>query len=209
MICTGGVPLTTEEHQCRGTHIVVATRGKLKHAVSERAFSLSVSELPFNSVKVCSENARELGPEDFSRQLGAALQGWTDDRRNAVWVQFEGAEDMELAAVAMRHGFELHHARESTLMMCKWLADDWGGVENKIPPFATHQVGCAGWVVNESDEILLVQERGSFEKWKLPGGLAAAGEHFGEAASREVFEECGIKTATCTCIYLYTQACPG
>ena len=136
----------------------------------------------------------------------------------------------------------------------------------KVPPFATHQIGTAGFVVNERNELLMIKEwqdvhteqsyrassstgtqavasagsnggnsgsggnseeasgvggvsgvdgavehgRDSVQSvepikeladhrvpsldWKLPGGMLDAGESFGEACAREVFEECGIHT---------------
>ncbi|KAL3939153.1 MAG: hypothetical protein SGBAC_006079 [Bacillariaceae sp.] len=95
-------------------------------------------------------------------------------------------------------GFDLHHTNSTlqTIVMKKWLKDD---TEDKIPPYATHQVGCAGFVLNDQNEILLITEwsgplsnRTPTKQWKLPGGLLDAGESFEEATCREVLEETGI-----------------
>ena len=43
----------------------------------------------------------------------------------------------------------------------------------KVPDYAHHTVGVGGFVVNEKDEILVIQERFLFQNkphWKLPGG---------------------------------------
>jgi mutator protein MutT len=80
--------------------------------------------------------------------------------------------------------------------MKKWLRE---GAEDKIPPFATHQVGCAGFVLNDQNEILVIREwsgppsnRTATRQWKMPGGMLDMGESFEEAACREVQEETGI-----------------
>jgi len=76
-----------------------------------------------------------------------------------------------------------------------WLKDN----EDKVPPFATHQVGCAGFVLSEkTGELLVVKEKVSVRKkpkdWKLPGGLVDVGESFASATTREVLEETGVET---------------
>ena len=53
----------------------------------------------------------------------------------------------------------------------------------------------AGFVVNDSGEVLVVRERHYNSIWKLPGGLADPGEDFGVTACREVEEETGVPTA--------------
>jgi len=96
-------------------------------------------------------------------------------------------------------GFELHHTNTTTqcIVIKQWIRQD--GVDDKIPPYATHQVGCAGFVLNDKNELLLVKEwsgppsnRVPSTQWKLPGGLLDMGESFQEAACREVWEETGI-----------------
>ena len=64
-----------------------------------------------------------------------------------------------------------------------------------MPPYATHQVGVGALVLNDAQEVLVVREKNSgWGKFKLPGGLADLGEHFGETAEREVREETGVAT---------------
>ena len=55
-------------------------------------------------------------------------------------------------------------------MLKRWLQDE---VEDKVPPFATHQVGVAGMVMDASGRMLLVKEwrdtehgRVKSEQWK-------------------------------------------
>jgi len=102
-----------------------------------------------------------------------------------------------LASVAAEHGFEYHHAEGQHCVLKCWLPKDR---EDKVPPYATHQVGVAGFVLNERGQLLVVKEwrdlpsgeRVPSAQWKLPGGLLDRGESFEQGAAREVFEETGV-----------------
>lgn len=48
----------------------------------------------------------------------------------------------------------MHHCEPEYVMLNMWLRKG----ENKIPPFATHLVGVAGFVLNAKKEVLLVKE---------------------------------------------------
>lgn len=86
----------------------------------------------------------------------------------------------------------MHHCEPEYVVLNLWLRQG----ENKIPPFATHLVGVAGFVLNAKKEVLLVKEGSKqVSGWKLPGGYVNLGEEFGAAAVREVEEETGVKTA--------------
>ncbi|XP_055014958.1 nucleoside diphosphate-linked moiety X motif 6 isoform X2 [Boleophthalmus pectinirostris] len=74
--------------------------------------------------------------------------------------------------------------------MALWLREG----ESRLPGFATHQVGVAGAVVDESNgKVLVVQDRNKTKNaWKFPGGLSDPGENIGATAVREVLEETGV-----------------
>lgn len=67
---------------------------------------------------------------------------------------------------------------------------------NKIPTFSSHTIGVGGFVVDENQRVLVVQELNGPAKnfWKLPGGALETGEDIKEGAIREVLEETGIET---------------
>lgn len=59
-----------------------------------------------------------------------------------------------LLSVLGTFGFRFHHSEPEYAVLNQWLK----GTENKIPPFATHLVGVAGFVLNHKKEVLLVKE---------------------------------------------------
>uniref|UniRef100_A0A8C2JUT6 Nucleoside diphosphate-linked moiety X motif 6 n=1 Tax=Cyprinus carpio TaxID=7962 RepID=A0A8C2JUT6_CYPCA len=99
------------------------------------------------------------------------------------------------AAAAARHGFRFHHARRDAAVLSLWL----GPGEDRLPLFATHQVGVADAVVDESNgKVLVVQDRNKTKNaWKFPAGLFSilTGCFISdETAVREVFEETGVRS---------------
>ncbi len=164
-----------------------------------RARRLHTSALPYDSARV------HLDPADVGGGgpgLAACLAALRADGRRAAWLHLEGPAEAALAPAALEAGFEFHHAEGSRVVLAAWLAPR---MPNKIPPYATHQLGCAGFVVRgggggggggggRGREVLMVREAGMVERYKLPGGLADRGEDICEAAVREVFEETGCRT---------------
>ena len=77
----------------------------------------------------------------------------------------------------MQAGFTIHHAKVDYIMMTTWIHDS---EPNHLPQYAGHYIGVGGFVVNEHDELLVVQERFSplgIKHWKLPGGHKDPGEY--------------------------------
>lgn len=80
---------------------------------------------------------------------------------------------------------------------------------SKLPSYASHQVGVGAFVLNSRNEVLVVQEASGPLKgkgvWKMPTGLADAGEDVPRAAAREVLEETGLR-AEATAVLAVRQA---
>lgn len=157
--------------------------------------------------------------DQFLKKLQSALDYWTENDYTSAWLHIPSSRAglVELltstaidqtgsssknnsSSLSRELSFDLHHVNttESTIVLKKWLRPN---SEDKVPPFATHQVGCAGFVLSDDNEILLVREwsgppsnRTPTKQWKLPGGLLDAGESFEEAACREVVEETGVQS---------------
>ncbi|KAF7228661.1 nucleoside diphosphate-linked moiety X motif 6 isoform X1 [Nothobranchius furzeri] len=133
----------------------------------------------------------DISEDAFSRLLRDSLSQWKAEGRMAVWLRVPMSLS-RCAAAASSHGFTFHHARGEYAMLALWL----GGGESRLPGFATHQVGVAGAVVDESSgKVLVVQDKNKTKNaWKFPGGLSDPGENIGATAVREVFEETGIRS---------------
>jgi len=135
-----------------------------------------------------SKNA--LSIEDFQNRLLYTIETCKKLNKKSLWIQVPMSKARYIEACTDIPGLEFHHAEGGTAHLALWLKKD---IENKIPEYATHQVGVGAIVVNSNNDILCVRElRKNFRKWKIPGGLAELGEQLDAAAIREVKEETGI-----------------
>ncbi|XP_029965426.1 nucleoside diphosphate-linked moiety X motif 6-like isoform X2 [Salarias fasciatus] len=127
----------------------------------------------------------------FSDILRDSLAQWKAEGKVAVWLRVPIALS-RCAAAAAAHGFAFHHAKHDHAVLSLWL----GRGESRLPGFATHQVGVAGAVVDESSgKVLVVQDKNKTKNaWKFPGGLSDPGENIGVTAVREVLEETGVRS---------------
>jgi len=168
--------------------------GGLGSSLCTSALPLPGKPLPYRGVLVALTEAEV---PSFASRLAASISRWKSQGLNACMLSIP-IEHAGLASVAALHGFEYHHAEGGCAVLKCWLKP---AQPDKVPPFATHQVGAAGFVVNERNELLVVREwrdtgrgREVAPQWKLPGGLLDRGESFREASTREVFEETGVRT---------------
>ncbi|KAK0149288.1 Nucleoside diphosphate-linked moiety X motif 6 [Merluccius polli] len=116
---------------------------------------------------------------------------WRGEGRVAVWLHLPISLS-RCAAAAATLGFTFHHARGDRAVLVLWL----GPGPSRLPGYATHQIGVAGAVVDESNgKVLVVQDKNKTKNaWKFPGGLSELGENIGSTAVREVQEETGVRS---------------
>ncbi|KAJ8015515.1 hypothetical protein DPEC_G00026930 [Dallia pectoralis] len=127
----------------------------------------------------------------FSNLLRDALAQWRTEGQTAVWLRVPISLSRFVAAASV-HGFTYHHAKKDRAVLALWLRHG----QSRLPGFATHQIGVAGAVVDESNgKVLVVQDKNkTVNAWKFPGGLSDPGENIGTTAVREVFEETGVRS---------------
>eukprot|EP00043_Microstomoeca_roanoka_P011877 m.112351 g.112351 ORF g.112351 m.112351 type:complete len:282 (-) comp15323_c1_seq1:340-1185(-) len=147
----------------------------------------------FNSVRVNLAQAHWLNPsptEEFRERLKHSMEHWRSDRKSAVWLMVPPALSWTVHP-AIECGFQLHHVKDNILHLLGWLESS----PCRVPPYATHQIGVAGFVLDADLNLLVIKEKNSrLASFKLPGGLSDPGEDISAAAVREVFEETGIET---------------
>ncbi|XP_074893019.1 nucleoside diphosphate-linked moiety X motif 6 [Buteo buteo] len=134
---------------------------------------------------------RRLERAAFGRWLRDAVARWREEGRVAVWLRVPILQS-GFAAAAASQGFAFHHAERGSSTLTLWLGEG----PSRLPGYASHQLGVAGAVLDESTgKVLVVQDRNrTINAWKFPGGLSNPGEDIGDTAVREVFEETGIKS---------------
>ncbi|XP_028315097.1 nucleoside diphosphate-linked moiety X motif 6 [Gouania willdenowi] len=170
---------------------VTASRQRLR---AEGNKALTGTADRFGGVTVNLEQtglSEDVSEDSFSDLLQESLIQWKAEGKVAVWLRVPISLS-RCAAAASTHGFSFHHAINDHAVLCLWL----GAGESRLPGFATHQVGVAGAVVDESSgKVLVVQDKNKTKNaWKFPGGLSDPGENIGVTAVREVFEETGVRS---------------
>ncbi|KAL6060434.1 hypothetical protein STEG23_022642 [Scotinomys teguina] len=127
-------------------------------------------------------------------QLTTAVQQWQSEGRIAAWLHIPILQSHFITSAASL-GFCFHHADSHSSTLTLWLGEG----PSRLPGYATHQVGVAGAVFDESTrKVLVVQDRNKIcqlfildnpEHNKIPYE-----EVSGDTAVREVFEETGVKS---------------
>ncbi|XP_034399032.1 nucleoside diphosphate-linked moiety X motif 6 [Cyclopterus lumpus] len=171
-----------------------AARSQLRRVTGTGGGALTGTVDRFGGVTVDLADAGlpgDISEGAFSRLLHDSLAAWKAEGKVAVWLRVPISLS-RCAAAAAAHGFTFHHAKRRHAVLALWLGDG----ESRLPGFATHQVGVAGAVVDESNgKVLVVQDRNKTKNaWKFPGGLSDPGENIGATAVREVFEETGVRS---------------
>ncbi|CAA2999796.1 nudix hydrolase 8-like [Olea europaea subsp. europaea] len=129
----------------------------------------------------------------FASVLKASLSTWKYKGKRGIWLKLL-EEQADLVPIAIKEGFVYHHAEPAYVMLTYWIPNE----PCVLPLGPSHQIGIAGFVINDNKEILVVKEKCScscYGVWKLPTGYINKSEELFSGAVREVKEETGIDTA--------------
>ncbi|XP_041456066.1 nudix hydrolase 8-like [Lytechinus variegatus] len=139
------------------------------------------------TVETESQNWNTL--DEFKTILTDSLDHWKATGKRGIWIKIP-IHQADLVGIVAKLGFVFHHAQPNYVMMTRWLPED---EPNMLPGFATHYIGVGGFVLNEKNELLVIQELyANKRQWKLPGGAADPREDIPDAVRREVLEETGV-----------------
>ncbi|XP_071772304.2 nucleoside diphosphate-linked moiety X motif 6 [Centroberyx gerrardi] len=169
-----------------------ASRSQLHRAEGSSALTGKVDRFGGVTVNLADSGLpADISESSFSNLLQDSLARWKAEGKVAVWLHVPISLS-RCAAAASVHGFTFHHARQDRAVLALWLGEG----DSRLPGFATHQIGVAGAVVDESNgKVLVVQDKNKTKNaWKFPGGLSDPGENIGATAVREVFEETGVRS---------------
>ncbi|XP_043718377.1 nudix hydrolase 8-like [Telopea speciosissima] len=129
----------------------------------------------------------------FASILQSSLSRWKREGKKGVWLKLP-VEQSELVPIAVKQGFQYHHAEREYIMLTYWIP----GGPGLLPANASHQVGVGGFALNDKNEVLVVQEKHCAPEfvgsWKLPTGFILESEEIFTGVVREVKEETGIDT---------------
>ncbi|CAN8267164.1 unnamed protein product [Cochlearia groenlandica] len=133
-------------------------------------------------------------PNTFASMLQNSLLDWRRKGKKGVWLKLP-VEQSELVPIAVKEGFEYHHAEKGYVMLTYWIPEEEPCM---LPANASHQVGVGGFVLNQHKQVLVVQEKyctlSNKGVWKLPTGFINESEEIFSGAVREVKEETGVDT---------------
>lgn len=181
-----------EEEKIANGNYIYHVNGKSSSLFSRNLRVLHAFDDEYGGVVVDPESL-PVNPIEFGSMLHSSLSDWKAKGKKGVWLKVP-AERSDLVPVAIKEGLQYHHAEPSYVMLTYWLPEG----PSMLPSNASHQVGVGGFVINENNEVLVVQEKYCSPEaaglWKIPTGFILESEELFSGAVREVKEETGIDT---------------
>ncbi|XP_056160559.1 nudix hydrolase 8-like isoform X2 [Syzygium oleosum] len=166
--CGGALVKASYSRSSRDTHLSVRAVGSVaQDKLSTETYSIHINGLkPANSspysceLRVLDAYDDEYGgalvdPEKlpaeanlFASMLRLSLSRWKIEGKKGIWLKLP-SELSEFVPIAVKEGFQYHHAERGYVMLTYWIPDE----PCMLPANASHQVGVGGFVVNDKNEI--------------------------------------------------------
>ncbi|GAV85047.1 NUDIX domain-containing protein, partial [Cephalotus follicularis] len=190
-----GENLTTENYPYK----IDRTNASIESLFSRNMRLLEAVDDEYGGVVVDPESL-PANPNVFGSVLNYSLSNWKikacallKTGKKGIWLKVP-LELSELVPVAVKAGFQYHHAEQGYVMLTYWIPEG----PCMLPANASHQVGVGGFVINDENEVLVVQEKHCSPAvaglWKIPTGFILESEEIYNGVAREVKEETGIDT---------------
>ncbi|KAG6723488.1 nudix hydrolase 8-like [Carya illinoinensis] len=146
----------------------------------------------YDGIVINPESLAALSANAFACALRASLSNWKLKGKRGVWLKIlQGQAD--LVPIAIQEGFDYHHAESGYVMLVYWIPNE----PCTLPASPSHQIGVAGFVINDKKQVLVVKEKcpcSCSGVWKLPTGYINKSEDIFDGVIREVKEETGVDT---------------
>ncbi|KAK9274441.1 hypothetical protein L1049_021688 [Liquidambar formosana] len=139
------------------------TNGSTSSLFSRGMPVLDASDDEYDGV-IVNPDTLPANPIAFASILRSSLSHWKMKGKKGIWLKLP-LERSELVPIAVKEGFEYHHAEQGYVMLTYWIPDG----PCMLPANASHQVGVGGFVINDKNEVLVVQEKYccSSNSWSL------------------------------------------
>ncbi|KAJ7944705.1 Nudix family hydrolase [Quillaja saponaria] len=186
-ITSVGPHILAAETNCHGINGI---NGETSNLYSRNMRVLDAFDDEYGGVVMDTERLPE-SPSAFAPSLHFSLAHWKKMGKKGIWLKLL-VEQSELVPIAVKEGFQYHHAEQGYVMLTYWLPEG----PCMLPANASHQVGVGGFVINQNNEVLVVQEKhcapSSSGLWKIPTGFILEAEEIYTGGIREVKEETEI-----------------
>ncbi|RDX77014.1 Nudix hydrolase 8, partial [Mucuna pruriens] len=173
-------------------HHVNGINGSTSSLCSRNLRVLDAFDDVYEGVVIDSDRLPD-SPSTFADILRFSLSHWKKMGKKGIWLRLP-SEQSDFVPIAIKEGFRYHHAEPAYVMLTYWIPEG----PCMLPANASHQVGVGGFVINHSNEVLVVQEKhcapANHGLWKIPTGFVLQSEEIYAGAIREVKEETGIDT---------------
>ncbi|XP_057449782.1 nudix hydrolase 8-like isoform X2 [Lotus japonicus] len=173
-------------------HHINGINGSASGLYSQNLRVLDAFEDVYEGVVIDSDRLPN-NPSTFAPILRFSVSHWKKMGKKGIWLKLL-LEQSHLVPIAVKEGFQYHHAEPGYVMLTYWIPQG----PCLLPVNASHQVGVGGFVINDSNEVLVVQEKHYPPTlhgiWKIPTGFILQSEEIYTGAIREVKEETGIDT---------------